>query len=66
MDTDGDGKITVDAFLKCLTGGVQRNGGAEKPRIVSNSQELRRMADEIDVNRDSVIDWDEFLAYMRS
>ncbi|XP_055389008.1 calcium-dependent protein kinase 6-like [Condylostylus longicornis] len=68
MDRDDDGKITVDEFIECLTSAPKSgtdNKVTLKTRIAHDERELRKMAREIDKNGDGVLDWDEFLEYMR-
>lgn len=44
MDRDGDGKITIDEFIECLTKPSKQLGSshAVKTRITNNEHELRK------------------------
>lgn len=57
MDKDHDGKISVSEFVTLLNG-----DGSTK---LLQAEDVERMISKIDQNGDGVIDWDEFLAYIR-
>lgn len=58
LDKDHDGKISVEEFVELLNG-----DGTTKLLHEGDVAELLRA---VDSNGDGQIDWDEFLAYMRS
>eukprot|EP01069_Polyplicarium_translucidae_P000365 Polyplicarium_translucidae@DN1206_c0_g1_i2.p1 len=57
LDADGDGKIATHEFAKLLLGDDYR---------VATRDELEAMLAEVDRNNDGVVEWDEFLQYMKS
>eukprot|EP00921_Rhytidocystis_pertsovi_P016472 GHVQ01025992.1.p1 GENE.GHVQ01025992.1~~GHVQ01025992.1.p1 ORF type:complete len:143 (+),score=22.34 GHVQ01025992.1:250-678(+) len=57
MDKDCDGRISADEFSEIL--------GGEGGKLIPQS-EIRELIDTIDTNKDGQIEWDEFLAYMRT
>lgn len=58
MDRDQDGKISLEEFAEMLTGG--------KDTLLDHAAETRQVLAKIDRNGDGYVDWEEFLAYMRS
>eukprot|EP01057_Protomagalhaensia_wolfi_P005877 Protomagalhaensia_wolfi_Nauph_80__5876@NODE_756_length_2026_cov_31_084046_g568_i0_p1_GENE_NODE_756_length_2026_cov_31_084046_g568_i0NODE_756_length_2026_cov_31_084046_g568_i0_p1_ORF_typecomplete_len648_score155_64Pkinase/PF00069_25/8_3e70Pkinase/PF00069_25/6_3e03Pkinase_Tyr/PF07714_17/5_1e48EFhand_7/PF13499_6/0_00016EFhand_7/PF13499_6/4_2e03EFhand_7/PF13499_6/7_5e13EFhand_7/PF13499_6/4_1e17EFhand_1/PF00036_32/0_0014EFhand_1/PF00036_32/3_3e03EFhand_1/PF00036_32/0_0018EFhand_1/PF00036_32/0_003EFha len=57
MDKDRDGKISVEEFAELLQGDDTK---------LLKEEDITEMMRAIDRNGDGVIEWDEFLAYMRS
>src|SRR5699024_6900973 len=74
LDTDHDGKISVEEFSRLLLGGddddllpvkqsrLLRRRHDDRERVLADIQAI---VDQIDRNGDGQIDWDEFLHYMR-
>eukprot|EP00919_Chromeraceae_sp_WS-2016_P028847 GHVR01068347.1.p1 GENE.GHVR01068347.1~~GHVR01068347.1.p1 ORF type:complete len:585 (-),score=119.13 GHVR01068347.1:84-1838(-) len=59
MDLDGDGLITVDEFLTVLIG----EGATQK--LISR-EDAPRITREIDQNGNGLIEWDEFVDFMKN
>ncbi|EZG65883.1 putative calcium-dependent protein kinase [Gregarina niphandrodes] len=63
LDRDHDGCISVEEFVELLSG--QASGTGETSKLIKKD-EIANILNAVDRNKDGIIDWQEFLAYMKS